>query len=134
MKPITRPIHAVLDYTNVAKGLLLPKLLKFGDEPAAVTLFKVFGFSALASALTTRYEGGAVKTIPFNTHLKLDAACALLMLPMPWLLGFAGNARARNTTLAVALAELAVVALSQPDSPQTRADEDAQKDIAESNK
>lgn len=132
MKPIKRPLHAVLDYIYGIGTPFLPGLLGFGNEPGAKAVAQIFGATALSSALMTRHEGGVLKKIPFNTALKLDVGCALLTLASPWLLGFSRNALARNTIVGLALAELAVVALTEPDSAQTRADEDAARDIVAS--
>ena len=113
---IPRPIHAVLDYGHGAMALAAPKIFGFEDDEKARLISMAMGVGALSSGLTTRYEGGLIKLISFNTHLKLDAASAALSLAAPWLLGFSHNARARNAIIGLALLEAVVVALSQPDA------------------
>jgi hypothetical protein len=44
---------------------------------------------------------GAVPALSFHRHLSLDVATGAAVAASPWLLGFAGDARARNTFLAI---------------------------------
>ena len=112
---IPRPAHAVLDYMYGLKALAAPKVIGFEDDDKARLVATIAGVGAIVSALTTRHEGGLLKLVPFNTHLKLDFGSAILTLASPWLFGFADNPRARNTIIGLAVLELAVVTLSQPD-------------------
>ena len=112
---IPRPTHAILDYVYGATALALPKAAQFDGDEAARGVATAMGVGAIASSMTTEYEGGVVPMVPFNTHLKLDIGSALLALASPWLLGFSNNTRARNAIIGMALLELAVVALSEPD-------------------
>ncbi|HEX8834336.1 MAG TPA: hypothetical protein VF719_09045 [Abditibacteriaceae bacterium] len=113
---IPRPVHAVLDYGYAIKALAAPWLFGFADEPAAKVASEVAGAVTLVSTLATRHEGGVVKMLPFNTHLKMDAIHAVVTAASPWVFGFAHNTRARNVFLGLALLEVVVVALSEPDS------------------
>ena len=115
MKIIPRPVHAVMDYAYGAAALAAPKVLGFQDDDKARLAGTAVGVVTLVSALTTRHEGGVVKLLPFNTHLKLDALTSLVALASPWLLGFSGNAKARNAMIGFAVIATTVVALSQPD-------------------
>ncbi|HEX8237239.1 MAG TPA: hypothetical protein VF600_14870 [Abditibacteriaceae bacterium] len=112
---IPRPIHAVLDYVYALKAFAAPKVMGFEDNKAASTVCYGVGVVALLSAFTTRHEGGVVKMIPFNTHLKLDLAAAGFSLAAPWLFGFAKNGKARNSVIALALLQGVVALLSTPD-------------------
>ncbi len=112
---IPRPIHAVLDYVYALKAFAAPKVLGFEDDKAASAVCYGVGIGALLSALTTRHEGGVVKTIPFNTHLKLDLAAAVFSLAAPWLFGFANNGKARNAVIGLALLQGGVALVSTPD-------------------
>ena len=118
MKIISRPVHALLDYTWSAAFAAAPRVFGFEDETNARALCRAQGTAvALASALT-RYELGTFKLIPFKTHLKLDALGAAFGLASPWFFGFAHNKKARNVVLAFFLVEAIVVALSQDDEMQ----------------
>lgn len=112
---IPRPLHAVLDYAYGAMALAAPKVLGFDDDEKARFTATALGVYALKTGLFSQHEGGLVKLLPYNTHLKIDTASAALTLFLPWLLGFANNPKARNTIIALALIEAVVVALSRPD-------------------
>lgn len=115
-KPISRPLHGVLDYVYAVTAWSLPKMLGFEENKPARLVCNVAGTVALLSALTTKNEGGLLKIVPFNVHLKTDAVGSVATLAAPWLLGFAGNARARNAVIGLALLEAIVVALTRPDN------------------
>ena len=112
---ISRPIHAALDYIYGVTALLAPKIVGFEDEPAARAVSQIAGAGAIATGLVSKHEGGLVKVVPFNTHLKLEVATGLFYVAAPWLLGFSHHARARNSIVGLGLLELAVVALTKPD-------------------
>lgn len=114
-KPISRSVHAMLDYGWSGALSAAPQVFDFADEPNARRLCKVMGAMTGAASSLTRYELGALKVIPFNTHLALDGLGALAGLASPWLFGFAHNKKARNAVLAFFVIEALVVALSQPD-------------------
>ena len=62
------------------------------------------------SSLLTRAEWGAVQVMPYRAHhrahLVVDAALDAFALAAPWRFGFAGDRRARNTSLAMGAAGL----------------------------
>lgn len=112
-KIIPRAVHALLDYSWSSAIVAAPRLLGFADESNARRLCTVQGTAVTLASLLTRYELGALKLIPFRTHLKANRLGALAGLSTPWLLGFAHNKTARNTVLAFFLMELVVVMLSR---------------------
>ena len=114
-KLIPRPLHALLDYSWSVAIWFAPHLFGFENEEKANLLCKTMGAATAAASLLTRYELGLVKFIPFNTHLRLDGWGGVSGLAAPWLLGFAGNKRARNAALAFFLVEIVVVSLSRRD-------------------
>jgi hypothetical protein len=114
-KPITRQAHGAIDYAYGAVVAVLPELVKFKQEQKAVTLCRALAGGALLYSLLTKAEWGVARVLPFKKHLIIDFTTSLFALGAPWLLGFAGNAKARNTLLAVGLAGLSASALTQPD-------------------
>lgn len=110
---IPRPLHATLDYLWSGAIAAAPRLAGFKDDETAAAVCKAQAAVASASSMVTRYELGVFKVMPFRIHLMLDLAGGVFGLLSPWLLGFSGNKRARNTVAAFALLELMVVALSQ---------------------
>ena len=112
---VPRPVHAVLDYLYAAAALAAPKVGGFEDDKAARLVCTAHGVATLGASLFTNYELGAVRKIPFKTHLMLDLGGAVFGLAAPWLFGFAKNNRARNIILGFALFELVAVAMSRRD-------------------
>ena len=114
-KPISRRQHAATDYSYIPLVSLAPGLAGFeDDEPTAARLCRVASGAIAVSSLLTRAEWGTVKVMPYRAHLAVDAALGAFALAAPWLFGFAGNPRARNTFLAMGAAGLSAGLLSRP--------------------
>lgn len=110
--------HGVLDYGLALTFLLAPSLFGFGDT--ATRLSYVFGFLFFGASLITRYPLGAVKILPFPAHGVLETLMAAGWIAMPWLLGFAGEAAARNFFVAAGVGLLIVAALTDYQGEGTR--------------
>jgi len=112
-KPISRQTHGVIDYAYSAVVAVLPEIAGFKEEEHATTLCRALAGGALAYSSLTKAEWGAVKAIPFKTHLLIDSTTSLFALAAPWLLGFSRNKKARNSILLVGLAGLAASLLTE---------------------
>ena len=114
-KPISRRQHAATDYSYVPLVSLAPGLVGFKDDaPTAARLCRVASGVIAVSTLLTRAEWGTFKVVPYKAHLAVDAAVGAFALAAPWLFGFAGDRRARNTFLAMGAAGLSAGLLSRP--------------------
>ena len=106
-------VHGVLDYA--VGGLLAasPWLLGFDKKGGPARWLPVsLGVGALAYSLLTDYEHGVTKSIPMETHLKLDKASGVLLAASPWLFGFARRVWAPH--LVFGLFEVAAAMLTEP--------------------
>ncbi len=112
-KPITRRQHGAIDYAYGAAVAFLPEIVNIKNEKSATTLCRTLAAGALAYSLLTKAEWGAAKIIPFKTHLLIDFTTSLFAIGAPWLLGFSGNPKARNTLIGVGLAGLTASLLTQ---------------------
>ncbi len=108
-------MHGLADAGFVPAVAAAPELVGFTEEETASTLCRAISGSALVSALVTKAEWGAVKVMPYKAHLAVDLATGMFSMAAPWLFGFAGNTKARNTFLAMGLVGLVVTALSRPE-------------------
>jgi len=109
LKPLP---HAVIDYAWAAKMIASPWLLGFSENKTA-TMSAVGSGAAIAGlSLMTRYPLGAVKWIPFPAHGVIEAMAGVTNLAAPWLMGFAGNKRAKWLHVISGLSTLAVVAMT----------------------
>jgi hypothetical protein len=89
MRFISTRVHGVLDYGVGLLLILVPYVLGFADGTAAQYVPQILGAGAIAYALLTDYELGAVRLIPMPVHLFLDIASGVLLAASPWLFGFA---------------------------------------------
>jgi hypothetical protein len=110
-QPLSPSAHGVADYLSSATFAAAPSLFRF--PPAAATLARSLGASYAGLSLATAYPLGAVKVVPFPTHLAMDAVMAPVLAAAPWLFGFAESRAARNFFLAMAGVTAVVTALSQ---------------------
>jgi hypothetical protein len=107
-------MHGVADYAYAPLMFTAPQLMGFEDEQKAATVCRVVGVGVLAATMLTRAEWGVCKVIPFKVHLILDVPVSLFSLAAPWIFGFARNAKARNTFIAIGFAGAVVTGLSEP--------------------
>ena len=82
-------VHGIVDYVTGSILAASPWLLNYEEEGAETWLPVALGAGALGYSLLTNYELGVSKTIPMDTHLKLDMASGALLMASPWLFGFA---------------------------------------------
>lgn len=106
-------MHGVLDYGYAAAIAASPNLFGFIDQPTATLLMRVLGGAVFAISLCTRYELGLIRVLPFKMHLAADALTGVFSLAAPFLFGFSGNERARNTFLAFGVLALVVASLTR---------------------
>lgn len=115
LKPISRKMHGLIaDYPYIAFTAAAPELVGFKDEATAARLCRTLSGGVLAASLLTRAEWGVYPAISFKTHLALDAASSVFAASAPWLFGFSGNKRARNTFLALGIVGIVAGLLTQP--------------------
>lgn len=115
-KPIPRQMQGFLaDYPYAAWVSTAPESVGFTDERAAAILCRLLGSGAALYVVLTRAEWGRVPALSMKAHLAMDLAAGVTALAAPWLMGFTGNTRARNTFLVMAAAGLLGGLLTQPD-------------------
>lgn len=115
LKPIPRPVHAVLDYSYAALFSAAPELVGFTDEEIAARLSRLVSAGVLTTSLLTRYELGLIKVVPFKAHLAADVAVGLVTLGTPFLFGFSRNKRARNFFVALGAFSVMAGLLTEPE-------------------
>ena len=87
MRFISTKTHGYIDY-GTALVLILGPLL-FSEMGTAGWVLLIAGVLLLGLSVMTRYELGAVKTVPMPVHLGMDMALGLVLIVSPWLFGFA---------------------------------------------
>ena len=109
-RPITPYAHGVIDYATTAMVAAAPRIMRF-PKPAAAACYALAGGMA-GLAMLTDYPLAAKRAIPFKAHGVSDLSLIGLIPALPWLLGFADNARARNFFLGLTAMSVAVVAMT----------------------
>lgn len=112
-KPISRKLHGVAEFSYIPLALAAPELFGFKDEKQAKTLCRAIGAGVITSAMTTKAEWSPIKLIPFKVHLITDLAVGIFITSAPFLFGFAGNKKARNTFLGLGLTSIIVPLLTK---------------------
>ena len=112
-KPITPFAHGVLDYLTVGTVAAAPRLMDFPDE-AANACYALAGIYA-GTSMMTDYPLAVKKAIPFKAHAVTEIAIGALLPALPFVLGFAGNARARNFFLALTVLTALTAAMTDWD-------------------
>ena len=114
-QPISRRAHGWTDYSYVPGVLAAPRLAGFTGDATPARLTRAFAGAIALSSVFTRAEWGVVKVMPYTAHLALDAGVGAFALAAPWVFGFAGDRRARNTFLAMGVVGLLAGLLSRPE-------------------
>ncbi len=114
-QPLSREQHGAVDWAYIPAVAAAPAAVGFDADSVPAQLARALSAGVLLSTLLTRAEWGVVRVIPFRVHLGLDAAVSALAVAAPWLFGFAEDARARNTFVAIGVAGLVVGALTRPE-------------------
>ena len=110
MKPIHSRAHGILDYLVGVLLIIAPTLMGFADGPEKWVPV-ILGIATIIYSLLTDYELGALRLLPFRTHLVIDAFSGVFLALSPWLFGFADRVFVPH--LVLGLAELGVVMLSK---------------------
>ena len=83
MRFVSTRTHGILDYLSVGTLLALPRLLGWSKDVTRLLTGAAVG--TLGYSLLTRYELGAVKTLPMQAHLTLDGMSGALLCGAPLL-------------------------------------------------
>lgn len=109
-KPISPTAHGILDYATMGATASAPLILGMPRRAAGAAYALAGAYTAL-SALTD-YKPAVKRAVPLRVHEGVDIGLGMVLPALPWLLGFAGNRRARNFFLGLTAITLATTALT----------------------
>jgi len=114
-RPVDSTLHGVVDYTAGATlTTVFPKLAGIEGTPAARQIRTAGAVHAGYSTLTA-YPLGAVKLIPYQVHLALDAIGAIALAATPFITGqYKRGLKAWVPQVGVCLFELSSLLISDP--------------------
>lgn len=101
MRVLTAFSHGIIDYVFVAALLLAPTLFSLDAVPSIAAY--VVGVAHLAISLCTRYPLGVFKRLPTGVHGVIEVLASVLLVALPWLLGFEQAPVARSVFLGLGL-------------------------------
>lgn len=85
-KILSAKIHGILDYAVVATLVAVPTLLHFSTVPACLAY--ALAVIHLIFSLSTDYAFSLFKVIPMKIHGWVELAVSIILLVIPWALGF----------------------------------------------
>ncbi|MGH9949019.1 MAG: hypothetical protein ACRD6X_17750 [Pyrinomonadaceae bacterium] len=98
MKILSPKLHGYLDYVVVAAFALAPTIFGFTGLPA--TLSYLLAVVHLSLTVLTAFPLGLVKLVPFSIHGMIELVVSIALVLLPFVLGFSGDAAARNFYIA----------------------------------
>ena len=108
MRVIAAGLHRVLDFVTIAGFALAPSVL--GLTGLAATISYVLAAVHLALTLLTQFPAGVRRPVSFVLHGVIEGLVGIVLLLLPWLVGWSGTARTFYTVAGVVI--LAVWALT----------------------
>jgi hypothetical protein len=117
-KPITPFAHGVIDYLTVATVAVAPKLLDFEQEASNAC----YALAALyaGTSMMTDYPLGVRRVLPFRAHGFAEVAIGAMLPALPFVLGFAGEHRARSFFLGLTALTAMTAAMTDWDKTSER--------------
>jgi uncharacterized membrane protein YhaH (DUF805 family) len=110
MRLISARLHGILDYLTVLAFALAPTIL--GLTGTAAWLAYTLAVVHLLVTLATDFDLGVARLLPVGWHGRIELAVGLVLLVVPWVLGFSDDATARTFYIAAGVVILIVWALT----------------------
>jgi hypothetical protein len=88
MKPITVSLHAASEPFLAIVLIVMPWILGYDDSDSATIVSIAAGIVVLLVGGTTRWRLSVAKIIPLHTHKLLDIGLGVLLIVLPFILGY----------------------------------------------
>jgi hypothetical protein len=88
MKPISVPLHAAAEPFLAIVLIVMPWILGYDDSDSATIVSIAAGIITLLVGGTTRWRLSVAKIIPLHTHKMLDIGLGVLLIVLPFILGY----------------------------------------------
>jgi hypothetical protein len=90
--PVPVVVHGVFEYVVGALFIASPFLFGFNDSAAPTAAALVVGLLLLAFTATSALPTGLVRSVSLGVHVTVDLVLAVLLVALPFLLGFTDEA------------------------------------------
>ena len=126
--PLPVLVHGVLEYVVGVLFIAAPFLFGF-DSSAATAAALVVGLLLLAFTATSALPTGLVRSVSLGVHVTIDLVLAVLLVALPFILGFTDEAAPTALFIVVGVLHLLVTIatrfspgdLDDPSGPETSA-------------
>src|SRR5471030_896416 len=121
--PVPVLVHGVLEYVVGALFIAAPFLFSF-DSSAATAAAVVVGLLLLAFTATSALPTGLVHSVSIGVHVTVDFVLAVLLVALPFILGFTAEAAPTALFIVISILHL-LVTIATHFSPDDELDDPA---------
>ena len=124
--PVPVVVHGVLEYAVGALFIAAPFLFGFNSSAAPTAAAVVLGLLLLAFTATSALPTGLVRSVTLGVHVTVDLVLAVLLVALPFLLGFTDQAAPTALFIVVGVLHLLVTIATRFSDRDVADDDDAQ--------
>jgi SPW repeat len=125
--PVPVFVHGILEYVVGALFIASPFLFGFSSSAAPTAAAVVVGLLLLAFTATSDLPTGLVRTVTVGVHVTVDLVLAVLLVALPFLLGFTAEGAPTALFIVVGVLHL-LVTIATRFSPRDKMDDPAGMD------
>jgi hypothetical protein len=122
--PVPVLLHGILEYVVGVLFIAAPFLFGFSDKPAPTAAALVVGLLLLAFTATSDLPTGLVRSITPGIHATVDFVLAVVLVALPFVLGFTEQGRATALFIVVGVLHL-LMTIATRFSPRDEFDDPA---------
>ena len=105
--PLPAVVHGVIEYAAGVLFIVAPFLFSFEDNSATAASV-VVGLMLLAFTATSRLPTGLVRGIPSGVHATVDVVAAVVLVALPFILGFTEEGAPTTLFIGLGVAHLLI--------------------------
>ncbi len=120
--PVPVVVHGVLEYAVGALFIASPFLFGFSSSAAPTAAAIVVGLLLLAFTATSDLPTGLVRSVSIGVHVTVDLVLAVLLVAIPFLLGFTDEKAPTALFIVVGVLHM-LVTIATRFSPREQADD-----------
>ena len=124
--PVPVVVHGALEYAVGALFIAAPFLFGFNSSAAPTAAAVVIGLLLLAFTGTSALPTGLVRSVTVGVHVTVDLVLAVLLVALPFLLGFTDQAAPTALFIVVGVLHLLVTIATRFSDRDVADDDDAQ--------
>jgi VIT1/CCC1 family predicted Fe2+/Mn2+ transporter len=124
--PVPAVVHGVFEYAVGALFIAAPFLFGFSSSAAPTAAAVVLGLLLLAFTATSALPTGLVRSVTLGVHVTVDLVLAVLLVALPFLLGFTDQAAPTALFIVVGVLHLLVTIATRFSDRDVADDDDTQ--------